>query len=71
MALNTRKRSAFSVFKSGNSGKENTIEIASTPNIAAAVSEYEEQKKAMKANKRIRRGSLPSIDSEEKVLKHH
>ena len=67
MAMNTRKRSAFSVFKTGSNGKENAFEITSTPNIAAAVSEFEEQKKSMKSSKRVRRGSLPGLDCEEKV----
>lgn len=66
--MNTRKRSAFSVFKSATVGKENALQLASTPNITAALSEYEEQKMAAKANKRVRRGSLPSLDCEGKVL---
>ena len=67
MAANTRKRSAFSVFRSGSADKECSFEIASTPNIAAAVSEYEQQRKSVKANKRLRRGSLSNFEYEGKV----
>ena len=71
MATNTRKRSAFSVFKSSVPGKENNMapsEIVSTPNLAQiGLAEYEEHKMAVKGKKRVRRGSLPSINQAEQV----
>ena len=71
MAANTRKRSAFSVFKSAVPGKENNMapsEIVSTPNLAQiGLAEYEEHKLAVKGKKRVRRGSLPSINRAEQV----
>ena len=68
MTVNPRKRSAFSVFRSSSTDKECAFEIASTPNIAAAVSEYEQQKKSLKTNKRLRRGSLSNLEYEGKVV---
>ena len=67
MAVTIRKRSAFSVFKSGSGDKECPFEVASTPNIAAAILEYEQQRKSMKTNKRLRRGSLSNFEYEGKV----
>jgi len=66
MAVNTRKRSAFNVFKSSNATKDCLFGIASNPSIAAAVSEYEEQRKLMKTSKQHRRGSLSSVVREAK-----
>ena len=71
MAANARKRSAFSVFKASVPGKENSMvpsEIVSTPNLAQiGLAEYEEHKMAVKGKKRVRRGSLPSINQTEQV----
>ncbi len=70
MAAVTRKRSAFSVFKATNTGKEKkiqSIEIDSTPNLAEiGLSQYEEHKMAVKKKGRIRRGSLPDLNDQDK-----